>query len=243
MAMPWVDFKDLMTREFCPRNEFKKLEVEFWDLKQEGGENLAYTTRFKELSLLVPHLVTPLSRAIEKYICGLPMQIQDTVLGRNPTMLEDAIRLAATLSDNHVKAGTLTRKGDKKNPDKAPVEPKEAKPCHPPPTKRRENSIAKTMPSPPPLLKPSLLPNHPKKPTRGHFPCVIDAPFIIPLTWLAANAPLVAVLVIWLTFVVGPVKFKLSNHLRLNQWYNPPTRVHVLIAGILPISAMHAQGW
>ena len=27
MGMPWVDFKDSMTREFCPRNEVKKLEV------------------------------------------------------------------------------------------------------------------------------------------------------------------------------------------------------------------------
>ncbi|KAI3802061.1 hypothetical protein L1987_30185 [Smallanthus sonchifolius] len=59
-------------------------------------------------------MVTPLSRCIEKYIGGLPRQIQDTVLGRNPATLEDAIRLSATLTDNHVKAGTLTKKGSKK---------------------------------------------------------------------------------------------------------------------------------
>jgi hypothetical protein len=110
MAMPWNGAKDLMTQEFCPRNEIRKLEVEFWELKQESGENLAYTTLFHELSLLVSHLVTPLSCAIEKYITGLPMQIQDTVWGRDPSTLEDAISLAATLTDNHVRAGTLTRK-------------------------------------------------------------------------------------------------------------------------------------
>ncbi|KAI3808107.1 hypothetical protein L1987_24050 [Smallanthus sonchifolius] len=114
MALPWDEVKRLMTEEFCPRNEVKKLEVEFWDLAQDSGESLAYTTRFHELSLLVPHMVTPLSRCIEKYIGGLPRQIQDTVLGRNPATLEDAIRLAATLTDNHVKAGTLTKKGSKK---------------------------------------------------------------------------------------------------------------------------------
>ncbi|KAI3805366.1 hypothetical protein L1987_27690 [Smallanthus sonchifolius] len=64
-------------------------------------------------------MVTPLSRCIEKYIGGLPMKIQDTVLGRNPETLEDAIRLAAMLTDNHVKAGTLTRKGANKTDDKA----------------------------------------------------------------------------------------------------------------------------
>ncbi|KAI3732746.1 hypothetical protein L1987_63954 [Smallanthus sonchifolius] len=101
----------------CPDNLLKKLEAEFWDLAQDSGENLAYTTRFHELSLLVPHMVTPLSRCIEKYIGGLPRQIQDTVLGRNPATLEDAIRLSATLTDNHVKAGTLTKKGTKKVSD------------------------------------------------------------------------------------------------------------------------------
>ncbi|KAI3762059.1 hypothetical protein L1987_52482 [Smallanthus sonchifolius] len=123
LALPWADVKALMTDEFCPRNEVKKLEAEFWDLKQDSGESLAYTTRFHELSLLVPHMVTPLSRAIEKYINGLPMQIQDTVLGSNPATLEEAIRLAATLSDNHVKAGTLSKKGAKKTFEKATTEP------------------------------------------------------------------------------------------------------------------------
>ncbi|KAI3725446.1 hypothetical protein L1987_65234 [Smallanthus sonchifolius] len=117
MALPWDEVKRLMTLEFCPRNEVKKLEAEFWDLAQDSGESLAYTTRFHELSLLVPHMVTPLSRCIEKYIGGLPRQIQDNVLGRNLATLEDAIRLSATLTDNHVKAGTLTKKGTKKVSD------------------------------------------------------------------------------------------------------------------------------
>ncbi|KAI3814357.1 hypothetical protein L1987_19110 [Smallanthus sonchifolius] len=128
MALPWDEVNRVMTEEFCPRNEVNKLEAEFWDLAHDGGESLAYTTRFHELSLLVPHMVTHLSRCIEKYIGGLPRQIQDTVLGRNPATLEDAIRLSATLTDNHVKAGTLTRKGTKKGPDTTtpPVHIKEA---------------------------------------------------------------------------------------------------------------------
>ncbi|KAI3732573.1 hypothetical protein L1987_63779 [Smallanthus sonchifolius] len=101
LALPWVDVKTLMTDEFCPRNEVKKLEAEFWDLKQDSGESLAYTTRFHELSLL----------------------IQDTVLGSNPATLEEAMRLAATLSDNHVKAGTLSKKGAKRNIEKSTTEP------------------------------------------------------------------------------------------------------------------------
>ncbi|KAI3805598.1 hypothetical protein L1987_28123 [Smallanthus sonchifolius] len=56
MALPWDEVKRLMTEEFCPQNEVKKLEAEFWDLAQDSGENLANTTRFHELSLLVPHM-------------------------------------------------------------------------------------------------------------------------------------------------------------------------------------------
>ncbi|KAD7479746.1 hypothetical protein E3N88_02882 [Mikania micrantha] len=52
-------------------------------------------------------------------------QIQDSVLSSKPTTIADAIHMAANLTDNHVKAGTLTRKGFKKDKDqsKGPNEP------------------------------------------------------------------------------------------------------------------------
>jgi len=43
------------------------------------------------------------------------MEIQDTVWGSNPATLEETIRLAAQLTDNHVKDGSLVRKGGKKD--------------------------------------------------------------------------------------------------------------------------------
>ncbi|KAD4178406.1 hypothetical protein E3N88_26997 [Mikania micrantha] len=122
-ALTWEQLKDAMTREFCPRNEIMKLEHEFWLLKQDSGENMAYNNRFHELSALVPEMVTPLSRGIEKYIGGLPMQIQDSVWSSKPASIAEAIRLSATLTDNHVKAGTLTRKGSKKEEKKSSTEP------------------------------------------------------------------------------------------------------------------------
>ncbi|XP_076910993.1 uncharacterized protein LOC143568823 [Bidens hawaiensis] len=122
MALPWNELKDLMTQQYFPP------KAEFCNLKQEGGEHSAYTSRFNELSVLVPHLVTPTSRAIEKYIRGLPRQIQDSVFSSLPKELGDAINLAATLTDNHVKAWTLTLKSSKKPIDKPTAEPKEPKP-------------------------------------------------------------------------------------------------------------------
>ena len=59
-------------------------------------------------------MVTPLDRAIEKYIDGLPDPIQDIVTGNKPATLREAKELAATLTDSQVRKGKLFRKGDKK---------------------------------------------------------------------------------------------------------------------------------
>ncbi|KAD2393235.1 hypothetical protein E3N88_40212 [Mikania micrantha] len=80
LALTWAEVKKLMTTEFCPHSEMRKLEAELWELKQDSGENVIFKT----------------------------------IYGSNPTTLEAAIRLSATLIDNHVKAGILTRKGSKK---------------------------------------------------------------------------------------------------------------------------------
>ena len=153
MGLTWAEVKQLMTSEFCPRNEIRKLEEEFWALKQDSGNQLDYTNRFHELSILVPHLVTPLSRGIEKYINGLPSAIQDTVFGRNPANLEEAIRLAATLTDNHVKEGKLTRKNQKKPDSKTPtVEAVKTEPSLTQPSsskKRKTRNYAVTTPAVP----------------------------------------------------------------------------------------------
>ena len=74
--------------------EMRKLESEFWDLKQDSGENVAYTNRFHEIRILVPYLANQEFRAIERYIAGLPSQIQDTFFGSKPATLEEAIETA-----------------------------------------------------------------------------------------------------------------------------------------------------
>ncbi|GJS25204.1 reverse transcriptase domain-containing protein [Tanacetum coccineum] len=57
-AMTLNDFKALLTTEFCPSNEIKKLEGKFWNHSMVGANHARYTDRFHELEKLVPHLVT-----------------------------------------------------------------------------------------------------------------------------------------------------------------------------------------
>ncbi|KAD2805506.1 hypothetical protein E3N88_38883 [Mikania micrantha] len=110
LALSWKNFKKLLVEQFCPHHELKKLEAKMWSLAQDSGENIRYTTRFHELCILVPHMVTPLSRKIEKYIEGLPLVIRGNVMGSNRTTLETAIHLSATLTEEYIKARVLTCK-------------------------------------------------------------------------------------------------------------------------------------
>ncbi|KAM0033603.1 putative matrilysin [Helianthus debilis subsp. tardiflorus] len=100
LAQTWDELQALMMKEFCPRHEIRALEREFDDLKQDGAEHRAYTDRFEELSLLCPTMVTPLEKAIERYIDCLPDSMLDIVTAVKPTTLRQAIELSATLTES-----------------------------------------------------------------------------------------------------------------------------------------------
>ncbi|GJV64029.1 putative nucleotidyltransferase, ribonuclease H [Tanacetum coccineum] len=114
MALSWDDFKALMVEEFCPSNEMEKLENEFWNHKMVGANHAAYTNRFHELAKLVPHLVTPESSRIKRYIAGLSPEIRGMLWATQPTTIQTAILRARILTDEAVSCGTLTKGSDKR---------------------------------------------------------------------------------------------------------------------------------
>ncbi|GKA57917.1 putative reverse transcriptase domain-containing protein [Tanacetum coccineum] len=69
-SMSWEDFKTLTREEFCPSNKIQKLETELWNHTMVGAGHVTYIDRFHELARLVPHLVTPEGKRIERYIAG-----------------------------------------------------------------------------------------------------------------------------------------------------------------------------
>ncbi|GJS58625.1 reverse transcriptase domain-containing protein [Tanacetum coccineum] len=93
MAISWNDFKELMVEEFCPSNEMEK---------------------FHELAKLVPHLVTPESSRIKRYIARLAPEIRGMLRATKPTTIQNAILRAGILTDKAVSCGTLTKGGDKR---------------------------------------------------------------------------------------------------------------------------------
>ncbi|GJY99936.1 hypothetical protein Tco_0517366 [Tanacetum coccineum] len=71
-------------------HEMQKLEFELYHAIVGAG-HAAYTDRFYELARLVPHLVTPKSRMIERYVYGLAPQIRGMVAATEPKTIQKAV--------------------------------------------------------------------------------------------------------------------------------------------------------
>ncbi|GKE79544.1 putative reverse transcriptase domain-containing protein, partial [Tanacetum coccineum] len=98
-AMKWAGLIKFMTEVYCPRNEIQKMETELWNLTVKGNELTAYTQRFQELILLCTRMIPGKEDRVERFIRGLPDNIQGNVIVANPARLQDTIRIANQLMD------------------------------------------------------------------------------------------------------------------------------------------------
>nr|GEY34860.1 putative reverse transcriptase domain-containing protein [Tanacetum cinerariifolium] len=111
--MSWEDFKILTREDVCPSNEMQKLETELWNHAMVRAIHAVYTDRFHELARLVPHIVTPKGKRIERYVYGLALQIREMVAATEPKSIQKVMQIAGTLTDE-----ALRNESIKKNPEK-----------------------------------------------------------------------------------------------------------------------------
>ncbi|GJW86671.1 putative reverse transcriptase domain-containing protein [Tanacetum coccineum] len=102
-AMSWRELMKLMTEVYCPRNEIQKMETELWNLTVKNNDLAAYTQRFQELTMMCTKMVLEEEDRVEKFIGGLPDNIQGNVIAAEPTRLQDAVRIANNLMDQKLK--------------------------------------------------------------------------------------------------------------------------------------------
>ncbi|GJT52793.1 reverse transcriptase domain-containing protein [Tanacetum coccineum] len=119
-AGSFIDFKTLIREEFCPNNEMQKLETEFWCHAMVGAGHAGYTDRFHVLARLVPHLVTPENKRIERYICGLALQIRAMVAATEPTTIQSVVQKVGMLTDEAIRNGVLKKITEKKGNSREP---------------------------------------------------------------------------------------------------------------------------
>ncbi|GKE34974.1 reverse transcriptase domain-containing protein [Tanacetum coccineum] len=109
VSMSWNDSKFMMIDEFCPSHEMQKLETVLWNHVMVGAGHAAYTDRFYELARLVPHLVTPESRKIERYMHGLAPQIRGMVAAMEPKTMQKAVQIFDALTDEAIRNGSIKK--------------------------------------------------------------------------------------------------------------------------------------
>ncbi|GKA35014.1 putative reverse transcriptase domain-containing protein [Tanacetum coccineum] len=103
-TMNWIELMKLMTEVYCPRNEIQKMETELWNLTVKGNDLTAYTQRFQELILLCTRMVPDEEDRVERFIGGLPDNIQGNVIAANPARLSRCF------------THSLTNRWDRKSP-------------------------------------------------------------------------------------------------------------------------------
>ncbi|GJY59040.1 putative reverse transcriptase domain-containing protein [Tanacetum coccineum] len=95
--------------EFCPSYELKKLETKLWYYAMVEAGHGAYTDRFHELARLVPHLVTPESRIIERYVYSLAPHIHRMVAAMEPKTIQMVVQISGALTDEAVRNGSIKK--------------------------------------------------------------------------------------------------------------------------------------
>ncbi|GJV35392.1 putative reverse transcriptase domain-containing protein [Tanacetum coccineum] len=79
------------------------METVLWNLAVKGNDLTAYTRRFQELVLLYTRMVPSKEDKVERFVGGLPDNIQGNVIAVEPTQLQATILIANNLMDQKLK--------------------------------------------------------------------------------------------------------------------------------------------
>nr|GEU66089.1 reverse transcriptase domain-containing protein [Tanacetum cinerariifolium] len=96
-TMSYRELMKLMAEVYCARTEIQKMESELWNLTIKNND-LA-----EELTMLCTKMVFVEDDRVEKFIGGLPDNIQGSVIALEPTRLQDVVRMANNLMDQKLK--------------------------------------------------------------------------------------------------------------------------------------------
>nr|GEX20155.1 reverse transcriptase domain-containing protein [Tanacetum cinerariifolium] len=91
-----TELKRLLTNNYCPRTEVKKMEDEFFNLVVKGNDLKTYIRRFQELTTLCPTMQNRKKETFKTYVAT-------NVYTGNRPLCERISTLETTLEDNQVR--------------------------------------------------------------------------------------------------------------------------------------------
>ncbi|GJW35656.1 putative reverse transcriptase domain-containing protein [Tanacetum coccineum] len=109
LTMSWRELMKLMNEVYCPRNEIQ--------LTVKNNDLAAYTQRFQELTMMCTKMVPEEEDRVEKFIGGLPDNIQGNVIVTEPTRLQDVVCIANNLMDQKLKGYVVKSDENKRRLD------------------------------------------------------------------------------------------------------------------------------
>ncbi|GKC66640.1 putative reverse transcriptase domain-containing protein [Tanacetum coccineum] len=98
-AMPWTALKRMIIDKYSPKDEIKKLESEYWNLRVRGTNLLTYNQQFQELALMCDRMFPEESAKVERYVGGLPDMIHGSVKASKPQSMQEAVEFATEMMD------------------------------------------------------------------------------------------------------------------------------------------------
>ncbi|GJR59078.1 putative reverse transcriptase domain-containing protein [Tanacetum coccineum] len=107
-ALSWKELLKLMTEVYCLRYQIQKMETELWNLSVKNNDMATYTQRFQEFTMMCTKMVLGEEDRVEKFIGGLPDNIQGNIIAAEPIRLQDAVRIANHLMDKKLKGHANT---------------------------------------------------------------------------------------------------------------------------------------
>nr|GEW69168.1 reverse transcriptase domain-containing protein [Tanacetum cinerariifolium] len=112
--LPWVKFKKLPIKKYCPQTKIQKIEDEFYHLTVKGNDLKTYVRRFQELATLCPTMVSDYEKMMEAFIEGLSQSIEGNVTTSKSQTLEESINIAQRLMDQLTKHTSVQVSSDHK---------------------------------------------------------------------------------------------------------------------------------
>ncbi|XP_022024645.1 uncharacterized protein LOC110924980 [Helianthus annuus] len=146
-AMTWDDLKILMRERFCPLHEIQKLEHEFWNLQMQGADHVGYTNCFNKLARILPDMVRPESKRIERYIWGLAPKVRSIINSVEHLTMHGVVARSGTVTYDMVRRKILTMPGEPAGNKREAPESSRAGPAIPKRGKATSQSYAMTTPT------------------------------------------------------------------------------------------------
>nr|GEZ24180.1 putative reverse transcriptase domain-containing protein [Tanacetum cinerariifolium] len=120
--MSWRELMKIMAEVYYPRTKTQKMESQLWNLTLKNNDLAAYTLGFQELTMLCTKMVLEEEDRVEKFIGGLPYNIQGNVIVAELTRLQDDVCMANNLMDQKLKGYAMINVKNKRKFDNSQKE-------------------------------------------------------------------------------------------------------------------------